>query len=412
MRILFVTGEYPAMQGGVGDYTRQLGQALGALGADVHVLTHVSAGPDHLRSPASAYEPTVYPVMDSAAGGSPLGGWGLWGHTLQLIEALVPQVVHIQYQSAAYGLHPAVNYLPWRLRVLRGRPRLLTTFHDLLFPYLFPKAGPLRWRSVLALARGSDASVVTNPLDWLRLRRAGRAFRLYPIPIGSNIHREPPLEFDRSTQRARWGAGPDDWLLAYFGFLNAGKGGETLMRALAELARAGKPARLLMVGGRVGSSDPTNQAYLARVEALIGELGIGDRVQWTGFTTNEEVSANLLAADCAVLPYREGASLRHGSLMAALAHGLPIVSTRLRSPLGSSEAADTEGLFPMLRNGESALLVPPEDPAQLAAAVTTAMQDEGLRARLASAALALSQQFQWDIIARRHLEAYGELRSA
>ena len=49
MRILFITGEYPAMQGGVGDYTRQLSQALGALGVDVHVLTDANAGGDHLR---------------------------------------------------------------------------------------------------------------------------------------------------------------------------------------------------------------------------------------------------------------------------------------------------------------------------------------------------------------------------
>ena len=51
MRVLFVTGEYPVMQGGVGDYTHRLGQALGVLGAEVHVLTHVDAGGDHLRAP-------------------------------------------------------------------------------------------------------------------------------------------------------------------------------------------------------------------------------------------------------------------------------------------------------------------------------------------------------------------------
>ncbi len=68
-----------------------------------------------------------------------------------------------------------------------------------------------------------------------------------------------------------------------------------------------------------------------------------------------EVSANLLAADCAVLPYREGASLRHGSLMAALAHGLPIVSTTL-----TGCPAEAMKQFPMLEHGENALLTPPE----------------------------------------------------
>ncbi|PKO21623.1 MAG: hypothetical protein CVU38_13770 [Chloroflexi bacterium HGW-Chloroflexi-1] len=235
MRILFITGEYPSMQGGVGDYTRQLSRALGALGADVHVLTHADAGGDYLRVPVAAYEPTVYPIMAQTR-------WQLWGYVMRMIKDLRPHVVHIQYQSAAYGLHPAINYLPRRLRLMRRRPRIVTTFHDLRVPYIFPKAGFLRWQAVLALARGSDASVITNPADWLRLAGANLAPRLLPIPIGSNIWREPPADFDRPRQRARWGAAPDDWLLAYFGFLNPNKGGETLIRALAELVRAGKGA--------------------------------------------------------------------------------------------------------------------------------------------------------------------------
>ena len=397
MRILFITGEYPSMQGGVGDYTRRLGQALGKLGADVHVLTHVDAGGDHLRVPVAAYEPTVYPELERT-------GWNLWGEARRFIRELQPEVVHIQYQSAAYGLHPAVNYLPWRLRALRQRPVVYTTFHDLRFPYIFPKAGPLRWQAVLALARGSDANVITNPADWSRLAKTGLTRKLHPIPIGSNIECQPPANHNRTRQRTQWGADSDTWLLAYFGFLNAGKGGETLMRALAELVRAGRPARLLMVGGKVGASDPTNQAYLAHVERLTVNLGVADRVQWTGFTASDQVSANLLVADCAVLPYREGATLRHGSLMAALAHGLPIVSTQTRAGVEADP-----GLFPMLRNGESALLVPPGDPVRLADAVEQVMIDPVLRLRLAQAAEGLSKQFTWDAIARRHLDVYGKL---
>jgi polysaccharide biosynthesis protein PslF len=397
MRILFITGEYPSMQGGVGDYTRRLGQALGELGADVHVLTHADAGGDHLRVPAAAYEPTVYPELERT-------GWNLWGAARRFVRELRPEVVHIQYQSAAYGLHPAVNYLPWRLRALRNRPAIYTTFHDLRFPYLFPKAGPLRWQAVLALARGSDANVITNPADWSRLAQAGLTQKLHAIPIGSNIECQPPANYDRTSQRAQWGADADTWLMAYFGFLNAGKGGETLIRALAELVRAGRPARLLMVGGKVGASDPTNQAYLEHVERLTVDLGVTDRVQWTGFTDSDQVSANLLAADCAVLPYREGATLRHGSLMAALAHALPIVSTQ-----ASAGVEVDPGLFPMLRDGESALLVPPEEPVRLAAAVEGVMTDQELRRRLAQGAIQLSKHFTWDAIARRHLEVYGRL---
>jgi glycosyltransferase involved in cell wall biosynthesis len=313
-------------------------------------------------------------------------------------------VVHIQYQSAAFALHSAVNYLPWRLRLALKRPRIVTTFHDLRFPYLFPKAGPLRWQTVLALAWGSDGCVITNPVDWLRLVRRGLAARLRAIPIGSNIENQPPAGFDRDQQRARWGAGPGDWLLGYFGFLNPGKGGETLIRGVDALARAGHPVRLLMVGGQVGASDPTNAAYLAHIEKLIGELGLADRVRWTGFTASDQVSANLLATDCMVLPYREGASLRHGSLMAALTHGLAIVTTRTTGML-----SDVAAPFPTLRDGESALLVPRDDPDETAEAVIRVMTDEALRNQVRRGALALSRQFQWSAIAVRHLEMYHGL---
>ena len=151
---------------------------------------------------------------------------------------------------------------------------------------------------------------------------------MYLIPIGSNIGVAPPAGFDRAAWRANLGVAPDGPVLCYFGFVSPAKGGETLVRALGLLNGAGKDAcHLLMVGGAVGDSDPTSQAYLDQVWTLIRQLGLADRVHWTGFAAPEQVSAHLLAADIAVLPYREGANLRHGSLHAALAHGLPVVTT-------------------------------------------------------------------------------------
>jgi glycosyltransferase involved in cell wall biosynthesis len=223
------------------------------------------------------------------------------------------------------------------------------------------------------------------------------------IPIGSNIPVQLPAGYDRTAWRARYGIASDDFLLAYFGFLNASKGGETLICALHKLAierPAGINPHLLMVGGQVGSSDPTNRAYLHRVESLTERLGLGPRVQWTGFTPSEEVSANLRAADVCVLPYRDGASFRRGSFMAALAHGLPIVSTQPRVPL------------PELRDGESLLLVRSEDPDVLAAAVARLALDPALQRRLSNGAVELSRQFTWDRIAARTTEFFDRLRRA
>jgi glycosyltransferase involved in cell wall biosynthesis len=218
---------------------------------------------------------------------------------------------------------------------------------------------------------------------------------LHQIPIGSNIEVSPPPGYRRAEWRAERGYQPDDVLWAYFGFLNESKGGEILIRALAD---SQPPAHLLMIGGRVGSSDPTNQAYADRIQSLIEQLGLRGRVRWTGYLPNEQVSAALLSADAVVLPYRDGISFRRGSLHAALVHGCPIISTEPAIPL------------PELVRGENVLLVPPDDPAAIVQAARRLHNDPELKRRIGQGAAKLAQQFTWAHIAERTVnEVFGPM---
>lgn len=369
MRIGLVTGEYPPMQGGVGDFTRELGRTLVELEHEVHVITANSPTLD------SRSQIAVHRTIDR-------WGWGCWKQVLASAQELELEVLNVQYQAAAYGMHPAINFVP------RHRPPVVVTFHDLKVPYLFPKAGPLRWQVVRMLARRSERIIVTNQEDYARLEPEFSYKRLSLIPIGSNIPVGPPAGYNRDVERGRWGVGPDDLLLGYFGFLNESKGGEELMQALAILVEQGVPAHLLMIGGRVGSSDPTNQAYAERVESLIAKLGIAERVHWTGYSNPEDVSAGLLAMDVCMLPYRDGVSFRRGTLHACLVHGRAIVTTYPAVPL--AEAQD----------GVNMLLVKPRDPQRLAEAVTRLASDPALRKQLETGATALASEFTWERIAR------------
>ncbi len=375
------------MQGGMGDYTRELAREIRAWGIDVHVVTSVEA------SPSDAC--TVHPVIEA---------WS-W-HSLRTIDAVLgdlrPAIVHIQYQTAAYGMHPAINCLPLWLRLRRPGIRTAITYHDLRVPYLFPKAGRLRWWVTIAPACWCHAVIVTNTED--RNKLAGTP-GLHMIPIGSNIHPQPPANFDPLAWRDAMGIARDEAMLVYFGFLNESKGGETLIHGLERLIRRGYNCRLVMLGGQVGASDPTNQAYLARVKALIERLGLVDRVLWTGFVADEQVSAYMLAADMAVLPYRDGASYRRGSLMAALAHGLPVVTTRPREQM-------LAGDLPQLVDGVNARLVPADAPDALAQAVADLLDDPALRWQIGRAARELSQAFTWNRIAARHKAVYDKITTA
>ena len=373
------------MQGGVGDYTKEIGLALRDLGCEVDVLAPTQAGP----VPGLA----VHPIVER-------WDWRCWGTLLELIREREPDVVHVQYQAAAYAMHPAINFWPWRLRRMgAGRPRSVVTFHDLKVPYLFPKAVPVRRWVVTELARRSDAAITTNREDMEALSAVLDAPPAL-IPIGSNIKPELPEGFDRDAARSQWGAGPDDLVLCFFGFINDRKGVDTLLHAMSHLL-SDPPTTgsvcLVFIGGRTGASDPTNIAYLARMDALIAGLGLEDRIHWTGFIPAGEVTASFVSADLCVLPYRDGVSFLHGTFHAALAHGVPILTTRPRVGL------------PELIHGQNVYLVAPDDARALAAAIGQLAADPHLRHRLGEGAKILAEQFGWERIAADTLELYQSI---
>jgi glycosyltransferase involved in cell wall biosynthesis len=380
MRIGLIAGEYPPMQGGVGDFTRQLALAFAAAGHEPHVIARYIAG-----QPAQSEEQgvTTHRIISQ---------WN-W-ETRRRIEGFMrlfkPDVVNLQYQAAAYQMHPAINLLP---AALAKRVPTVVTFHDLKVPYLFPKAGPLRWRSILAMAKGATSCIVTNIEDCNTLIGEG-VRNATMIPIGSNVAPAALEDFDRASWLAARNIANDEHLIGYFGFMNESKGGETLIRALAELRRRGVNAGLLHVGGQTGDSDPTNLVYAAKLETLARELNVYAQVHLTGFLDERGVSEAFAACDCVALPYRDGASFRRGTLMAALAHSCAIVTTTPRVSV------------PELVNEENALLVPADAPAMLADSVERVLNDPALKLRLQDGAQALSRLFQWDHIAAQTVAAF------
>ena len=114
MRIALVTGSWPDLPCGVGDYAARLSQALARRGARVVVVTTRDA---RVRAGAGGDGPDVRAVM---------GGWGVT--RLPGLAAAVrrarPDVTLLQYPTRGYGRGLAPTLLP-RLRV-RGGPIAVT----------------------------------------------------------------------------------------------------------------------------------------------------------------------------------------------------------------------------------------------------------------------------------------------
>lgn len=169
-------------------------------------------------------------------------------------------------------------------------------------------------------------------------------------------------------------------LVVFVGRLVPEKGVRVLAHAAAQL---GTPnARVIFIG------DGPERAAL---EAIRARFGLQDRVQFTGFRPHDEVPSILKRADVLVLP---SLSEELGSvLLEAMSAGVAIVASR------------TGGIPSLVHHEINGLLVPPGDPAELAAALDRVLTDESLAARLRSGARAQAGR-DWNAVAARVLEVY------
>jgi glycosyltransferase involved in cell wall biosynthesis len=358
-RILYVTGEYPPHRGGISDYTAMLRAEVDALGYRTYVL-----------SAEGAQGPGVFTI----------GSWS-WPVALQLreiIEAHPVDIVHIQYQAGAFDMHPAINALPTTLSAWLRIP-VVTTFHDLRVPYLFPKAGRLRNAVMLRMARASTAVIVTNPGDQRILDRA--EIPTLRVPLGPSL--PPP---------SAGGAGRANGTAAsvgYFGFPSREKGLLDLIAALGRFPEGERPALTL-----VGAPRPDSGAhqYLTQhdLDGFSQEQGI--EIVATGYLPPQAASDRLAACSALSLPFPNGATQRSSALIAALHLGRPVVTT------SSDLDSDLDGLagLPQL------VTVRPGDIDALHAALRRALDSR-------TSSKELPPQYHWSTIGERHAAIYDEL---
>jgi glycogen synthase len=261
----------------------------------------------------------------------------------------------------------------------RCRPVVLTV-HCSLRHTLRPAGGRGFILSTLGAAlesvgeRRADAVIVLTRRLADRLVAGGLApGRVHVIPSGVDLRRFARALPDPAPDLSR----PR---VLFVGRLAAQKGVSTLLEAVPLLRSR---AAVVLIG-----DGPRRPA----LERQAGRLG-PDRVRFQGFVPHADVPAWLAAADVLVLPsiYEELGSV----LLEAMAVGLPVVASAVG---GIPDALGTAGR-----------LVPPRDPAALAAAVDELLDDSALAAQLGAAARRRATAFSWDTLAGRVLDVYRKV---
>ena len=151
--------------------------------------------------------------------------------------------------------------------------------------------------------------------------------KLWEVPIGANIEPAGDQAAARLAVRRRVrdeeGLPEEVMILAHFGLYYPGKGAEQILEAAGKWKEADWAFRLFMIGGR----REDDGGFYPELQDRARAHGLTDEVIWTGYVSAELVTEILLAADLFLAPFEGGISSRRGSLMAAIVHGLPIVST-------------------------------------------------------------------------------------
>ncbi|HEX8066172.1 MAG TPA: glycosyltransferase family 4 protein [Thermoleophilaceae bacterium] len=213
-------------------------------------------------------------------------------------------------------------------------------------------------------ARSADGIVCPSPAVAAQFpRRAGIPVAVAHPPIdGSYAHG------DRERGRERYGVRGADPCVAVVGALSRGRGQDVALRALRLVRRRLPAARLLLVGAP--HPRPVDLEYAAELRALAGELGVADAVVFAGATAS--IPDVYASADLVVNPARVAESF--GRVAAeALVASRPVVASRVGA------------LEEVVRDGVDGVLVDPDDPEALAAAIVALWEDPGLRERLVTA---------------------------
>ena len=173
---------------------------------------------------------------------------------------------------------------------------------------------------------------------------------------------------DPKAFRAAHGIEPEQPCVVTVGNITRGRGQDLVIRALARVREAVPSARCAIVG----SPFPRRQdlAFEAELRRIAAEAGLADEVVFTGFC--DRIADAYAAADVVVNPARFPEPFGRAACEALIAR-CPVVAARV-------------GAIPeVLRDGETALLAPPEDADALASGVVRLLADPDLAARIAAA---------------------------
>ena len=295
------------------------------------------------------------------------------GRLRRLLQRLRPDVINVHDRFS----------LPYVVaaRALIARVPIVMSCHGLLMSSLRPT------RAQYLAARRVDAFTAVS-LDvaeaYGHFFSSPAAFELTPNGIEPVI---TDAEAGRNV-RGELGIAPDAFVFLAVGAVKPEKGYEDLLTACGQFGNDGQPRAHVVIAG-----SQADEPYAGQLQQIVDAEGLAAAVHFIGH--RDDVEALYSAADAFLLPSRsEGLPL---ALLEAMSAGLPVVATAV-------------GGVPSVLGTDAGLLIEPNQPQQLAQAMTRLLDDAGLRDGLSQrAAAAVSVDHNAETMAAAYIDIYERL---
>lgn len=364
-RLLLLSSEFPPGPGGIGTHAYQLARHLTARGWAVTVVTAQEYAPAAARAAFNGRQPFAVVPLPARAGGPATAAAARLRTIGRAIRAARPDLLLATGRRAL-----------WLAAVLGPLYRLpvVAVGHGSEFHSDSAVARLLTGRAIA----GAAAVVAVSDYTAGLVRAAGRPRRLLVIPNAADGDRFGPISAPLLPRSPALEPMAGQKVLLTVGRVGDRKAQDVVIRALPRVLAAHPDVVYVMAG------IPEKQAAFT---ALAQELGVAHAVCFTGAVDDDALPALYNRADLFVLVSRRTAGgdvEGYGIVVqeAALC-GLPAVVSR---GCGLTEA---------IREGETGVSVPPDDPEATAAAIVVLLDDADARTRMGRRARELAARATW-----------------
>jgi D-inositol-3-phosphate glycosyltransferase len=379
--------------GGLNVYVAEVAQRLGERGLKVDVFTRSESSPQ----PAIVELNEHTRVINLQAGPErPVAKeslLGLVGDFGSQLDSAMPgyDLIHTHYWlSGLAGV---------RLRARHGIP-LVHTMHTMARVKNAARGGdqPVepddRERGESAIVAAADALTANTADEATELNRhyGARPEQIAIVPPGVDLHTFHPC--DQPKSRAQFGVAQDAQVILFVGRIQPLKSPDTLIRAVAELARREprRHDRLRLI--IIGSPSGPDAAWSLTLPTLAAQLGVGDLVEFRPHSERQDLFRWYCASDVVGVPsFNESFGL---VALEAQACGRPVVAT------------DVSGLRHTVSDQQTGLLVTGHEAEAWADALAAVLDHPDEMVRMGANAAAHASRFSWDNTAAATLRAYAQ----